>query len=522
MKDLEIDLKTEYTAAADRLIFRNKERLLDLYDEPVHTRARRAGIIRFAAIAAAAALLLSGTTAFAMSNPKVMSELRALIDRHTTDLDITDEKKDELEDLIGYWHVQTPDIASQLENLKSNSYGEVIGGLHTGDLFGVAAKDGSSNERGYVYRYDYGLTHKEDLLPEEAAAIEQSSADILLLPVDQKTGSKRSWVYVFDFEGMRILGKYNDYLGFVTNEMLEDPEYAERMPDGECCEPYKEFVQNRINYKKEHGEAPPIDKFYDVNKVECPTEGYDRDVSFLLCQFPTEMDDPIEGPQLRFVPPVSNDVTAVSSDPEVFEVKEFYFSEYGDIHPHPKLEGVNHKVGTATITVKDGGNTYLFEFRMYIDRNSYMQTSTWLNEDEYMDTDSAKVPSGDSGDDNAEEDISKRPTEGYDKDVQLILCQFPIRVNDDQTLDYHYVPPVSNDVTAISSDPEVFEIKEFYFTEYGDIHPHPSLEGVNHKVGRCTITVKDGENEYLFEFRVIIEKGEYIQSSKWLNEDEYK
>ena len=383
MKDLEIDLKTEYTAAADRLIFRNKERLLDLYDEPVHTKARRADIIRFAAIAAAAALLLSGTTAFAMSNPKVMSELRALIDRHTTDLDITDEKKDELEDLIGYWHVQTPDIASKLENLRSNSYGEVIGGLHTGDLFGVAAKDGSSNERGYVYRYDYGLTHKEDLLPEEAAAIEQSSADILLLPVDQKTGSKRSWVYVFDFEGMRILGKYNDYLGFVTNEMLEDPEYAERMPDGECCEPYKEFVQNRINYKKEHGEAPPIDKFYDVNKVECPTEG-------------------------------------------------------------------------------------------------------------------------------------------YDKDVQLILCQFPIRVNDDQTLDYHYVPPVSNDVTAISSDPEVFEIKEFYFTEYGDIHPHPSLEGVNHKVGRCTITVKDGENEYLFEFRKIIEKGEYIQSSKWLNEDEYK
>lgn len=383
MKDLEIDLKTEYTAAADRLIFRNKERLLDLYDEPVHTKARRADIIRFAAIAAAAALLLSGTTAFAMSNPKVMSELRALIDRHTTDLDITDEKKDELEDLIGYWHVQTPDIASKLENLRSNSYGEVIGGLHTGDLFGVAAKDGSSNERGYVYRYDYGLTHKEDLLPEEAAAIEQSSADILLLPVDQKTGSKRSWVYVFDFEGMRILGKYNDYLGFVTNEMLEDPEYAERMPDGECCEPYKEFVQNRINYKKEHGEAPPIDKFYDVNKVECPTEG-------------------------------------------------------------------------------------------------------------------------------------------YDKDVQLILCQFPIRVNDDQTLDYHYVPPVSNDVTAISSDPEVFEVKEFYFTEYGDIHPHPSLEGVNHKVGRCTITVKDGENEYLFEFRMIIEKGEYIQSSKWLNEDEYK
>ncbi len=383
MKDLEIDLKTEYTAAADRLIFRNKERLLDLYDEPVHTRARRAGIIRFAAIAAAAALLLSGTTAFAMSNPKVMSELRALIDRHTTDLDITDEKKDELEDLIGYWHVQTPDIASKLENLRSNSYGEVIGGLHTGDLFGVAAKDGSSNERGYVYRYDYGLTHKENLLPEEVAAIEQSSADILLLPVDQKTGSKRSWVYVFDFEGMRILGKYNDYLGFVTNEMLEDPEYAERMPDGECCEPYKEFVQNRINYKKEHGEAPPIDKFYDVNKVECPTEGYDKDVQLILCQFPIRVNDD-QTLDYHYVPPVSNDVTAISSDPEVFEVKEFYFTEYGDIHPHPSLEGVNHKVGRCTITVKDGENEYLFEFRMIIEKGEYIQSSKWLNEDEYM------------------------------------------------------------------------------------------------------------------------------------------
>ena len=383
MKDLEIDLKTEYTAAADRLIFRNKERLLDLYDEPVHTKARRAGIIRFAAIAAAAALLLSGTTAFAMSNPKVISALRALIDRHTTDLDITDEKKDELEDLIGYWHVQTPDIASQLENLKSNSYGEVIGGLHTGDLFGVAAKDGSSNERGYVYRYDYGLTHKENLLPEEVAAIEQSSADILLLPVDQKTGSKRSWVYVFDFEGMRILGKYNDYLGFVTNEMLEDPEYAERMPDGECCEPYKEFVQNRINYKKEHGEAPPIDKFYDVNKVECPTEGYDKDVQLILCQFPIRVNDD-QTLDYHYVPPVSNDVTAISSDPEVFEVKEFYFTEYGDIHPHPSLEGVNHKVGRCTITVKDGENEYLFEFRMIIEKGEYIQSSKWLNEDEYM------------------------------------------------------------------------------------------------------------------------------------------
>ena len=70
----------------------------------------------------------------------------------------------------------------------------------------------------------------------------------------------------------------------------------------------------------------------------------------------------------------------------------------------------------------------------------------------------------------------------------------------------------SEDATAVSSDPSVFEIDEIIVMNYAN---HSWINGYFHKVGTSTITITDGDQEYVLEVSVAITpRGYHIEDKR--------
>lgn len=355
MKDIEKALTTDYPEAAKGLVFENKTRITELYTEARPHRAPK----RAAAFAlAAAALITAGTTAAAFTSPDFRSALRELVGIQTRNTGISEQKADELTDMYEYLHVSTDDIARSPINIEVNKYGETLGGTRfETDLIGVVNDYGTS---GYIYRYDLGMLETSMLLTEENIAAHQSGLYDKLTAPDPETGIKRNWVYAFDEDGIEIVGKYiPSSTGFRSNKQLEDPQIRSAFSSNLPYPAYEEFVQDRIDYKLEHGEAPPIDKVEKLgyNPYGLATENMDLEYTFVI-------------PEL-----LSKEATVECNDPEFAEITDFYCAGQKTDYPCGIIYCTCHKLGSAVFTIKDGKKEYKYECSLTISNKGYYTSS---------------------------------------------------------------------------------------------------------------------------------------------------
>ena len=354
MKDIEKALETEYSDALGSVTYKNKSRLYSLYDERTRHSPTVGKIVvrRAVAIAACAALFLVTTTAFALTRrPNYIDEVRSAVAQHLGIKGASEEKIDELTKFGEKFILNSDTLEEQLENTEVNSYGEVIGSglmpLYC-DLFIVKSYSNGGKTNGYVYRYDYGFLDSNYFTNQEDAYIKHGSDQIISqLNNRAPDGYRRNWVYVYDREGMEIIGKCTKERRFYKTEELQDPTIAKQFEESEYYQAYDKFCENRTEQKKETGlgfVSPKLEFKYEP----LPTEGFTIYT---------------QGCSLDVI--TSDDAVAVSSDPSVFEVEEVMCQGSKTDSPFTWVGGYLHSIGTCTITITDGDNEYVFEIECY-------------------------------------------------------------------------------------------------------------------------------------------------------------
>ena len=271
MTSIEQTLKNEYREALSKCKFSDKRRLYKLYEAPKRTTVSRKIIISYAVLAAAIMLLLLTGAAAAYT-------LYDAVAFRTKDLDMTDEKREEMVENLEEWGMTAEDVMSRDYEIGVNENGDTYGHAFDGvDLIAVAGHESEGNPTGYVYREDFLYIQLD---PAEGAT---SIEEILQNQQDRENGKVRNWIYVYDSDGYTVIGKYiqeynysdsmiYDYdkysdeemeqllwerfqkrqewlgdfeFGFNTNEELKNPEYEKFIIYGSDYRNYVQMAQNR-------------------------------------------------------------------------------------------------------------------------------------------------------------------------------------------------------------------------------------------------------------------------------------
>lgn len=225
MKDLNQVLRDDYSDKMSSLKFSDKSKLYKLYEEPKHTPVLKKTVA--INVAMACVILACGVTATAAS-----ASFKDWVDNKTADMDITEEKRDEIAERIEAHDSHIEDIAGTNYELNVNRYGETYGTyFYAAELISVVSidKNGEIAGEGYCYWDDY------------------TDSSISLGSTVQDT-QNRNWIYVYDADGTTVLGKFvgGEYR---TNEQLEDPDYDVTIIDGSDVDEYEALCQSRINEK---------------------------------------------------------------------------------------------------------------------------------------------------------------------------------------------------------------------------------------------------------------------------------
>ncbi len=359
MKEIEKALLEDYKETLNPISFKNKGKLYSLYDEaPRHSPTiHRMVFRRAAACAACAAVLAAGTTAVALTNPDRFADIRTFLTDRLRTKGVSDDKIDEYTKFSLTVGTSTDDIAQTLETSEVNSYGEVISNDLAVfptycDLCSVRSKEAENPVTGYIYRYDLGVLNKFSLTEEEQSFLYSSTDPMYMyLKAPNSEGFVRDWVYVYDRDGTEILGKYAYKVGFYTNEELEDPEIASKYQETPHDHYYEELCTKRTEQKLATGKAFETPKI-EIKLPDLPEEGFTHFISLRT----------LEG--VLF----SEDATAVSSDPSVFEIDEIIVMNYAN---HSWINGYFHKAGTSTITITDGDQEYVLDVSVTITPRGY-------------------------------------------------------------------------------------------------------------------------------------------------------
>ena len=271
MKNIENTLTSEYREAVSALKFPDKRKLYKLYTTPTHTPVLRRVAVLYAAVTAAIILILALTGAAAFT-------LYDAVFARTQDIDITDEKREEMAERLEEWNTTPEEFANGQYEIGVNENGDTYGHFFDAvDLISVVSSNASGNITGYVYRDDFAFINMG--VEENAKSIE----DILKNQQDRDDGKVRNWIYVYDSDGYTVIGKYIeeynsgdsmiygeyteeernrileeryyerkarlgdfDY-GFKTNEELKNPEYEKFIIYGSDYRNYVQMAQNRSN-----------------------------------------------------------------------------------------------------------------------------------------------------------------------------------------------------------------------------------------------------------------------------------
>ena len=225
MKTIEQALKNEYREALSKCKFSDKRRLYKLYEAPKRTTVSRKIIISYAVLAAAIMLLLLTGAAAAYT-------LYDAVAFRTKDLDMTDEKREEMVEHLEEWNTTPEEFTTGSFPIEVNKYGETIGNMFDGvDLYKVGRHDSTIDMTGYVYWVDFNNL------------VERSN------PNNENT--LRNWVYVYNIDGDEIIGVFVEggEHGFITNEELESPDIAARLRNGDDAEEYIKMAEERLAEK---------------------------------------------------------------------------------------------------------------------------------------------------------------------------------------------------------------------------------------------------------------------------------
>lgn len=268
MKDIEKALKCEYCDALSEYKFSDKRKLYKLYTTAEHTPVIRK-------IAISYAVLIAVMLIFAITAAAAVFTLYDAVAARTKDLDITDEKREEMVENLETWGTTPEEFASTQYDIGVNENGDTYGYLFDGvDLIAVGGYGSDSDVTGYVYNDDFAFINMD--VTEGAKSIE----DILKNQQDRDDGKVRNWIYVYDSDGYTVIGKYileyssdsiiygelteeerdrileerfyerearlGDFeYGFNTNEQLKNPEYQKFIIDGSDYRKYVQMAQNR-------------------------------------------------------------------------------------------------------------------------------------------------------------------------------------------------------------------------------------------------------------------------------------
>ena len=356
MKDIEQALTQEYSNASEQLMFSDKSKLRRLYKQPEHSKIGQKIVLKTTAVIAAAAILLTGSTALALTHTEQLADIRSFMTQHLGRLNVSNDKVDEMAERYEYIRTDSDTLSGILDSSEVNSFGEIINDgdcVIYCDLFRVYS-EAPCCPIGYVYRYDLGILENIWLTPEEQNFLTSTHDPYyknMIYP--NPDGYRRNWIYVYDKEGIEVIGKCDVYHHFCTNKQLEDSENAALYRDGEYDFYYETFASDRSEHKKASGNSFQTPKL-QFETPDLPTKGFDK---FSKC---CQMDIPL-----------SEDATAVSSDPEMFEPDEVVCIGEKSDEPHSWVYGTFHKTGSCTVTITDGNTEYEFECTLKIGKFSY-------------------------------------------------------------------------------------------------------------------------------------------------------
>ena len=271
MKNIEMLLENEYRTAVLTYGFSDRRKLYKLYEAPKHTSVSRKIIISYAVLIAAIIIL-------ALTGAAAAYTLRDAVDFRTKDLDITDEKRDEMAENLEKWGMTPEEVVSGKSEIGVNENGDTYGYAFDGvDLIAVGGHDSTGDVTGYVFREDF------DFLNNDVSGNPVDIEAVLQEQRDREDGKVRNWIYVYDSDGYTVLGKYiqeynysehviygwdkmteeeydrileerfyarqerlGDFeYGFNTNEELENPEYEKFIIDGADSEEYMDMAKKR-------------------------------------------------------------------------------------------------------------------------------------------------------------------------------------------------------------------------------------------------------------------------------------
>lgn len=259
--DLEKLLSENYCDTFESLETTDKERFYQLYKEPKKSLAsKRKVYLRVALAMLLVASVAIGTVAARASDMTMRDMLAARAEKDNVHL--TDEKLDELASRMTITGAYDPDDPNGhgLSEMGDNDNGQKYGDIkYDFDLFTVSGVDSNGNDIvGYCYTDEFKYMTGD--VTSDWCMVWDFYDDVVEWQNDRDSGKLRNWVYVFEENGVRIIGKWiqsleKDYeelnekgirTGFVTNEELETGIYDDYIYDGFDSVIYEARVMEKL------------------------------------------------------------------------------------------------------------------------------------------------------------------------------------------------------------------------------------------------------------------------------------
>ena len=247
--DLEKLLRENYCDTFDSLKPVDKQSVYAVYEKKPNSKVRKRSFYLKVAIAIILlALLAVGTVTVTASNATFREKLAERAKKDNVNL--TDSELDELSSRLTQRGLL--DENEILPQMGKNENGQLYGS----DLYGfeLMAVSGRNDDIGYCYidEFEYMIGDPDYIFEVYNDAVDWQN--------DRDNGLNRNWVYVFDSDGMKIIGKYIKSikkdkeeleekrigLGFITNEELAAGEYDKYIYDGFDSVFYEAEVMERL------------------------------------------------------------------------------------------------------------------------------------------------------------------------------------------------------------------------------------------------------------------------------------
>lgn len=249
--DIENLLSTNYCNALDSMTDFEKSTMHErLNMKKTHSKTG-VRILRYRAVVFITTIFLLITGTIGAAAGIITLREKILLKAEKSGVTFTENELDEVTSNLSQ-HPSYSNADAPLPFIAENENGQKYGSIEYGlDLMTIGGIDKSGKEiQGVCYSSDFwDLT-----LPNF-----EKYTDVQEWNDAKNKGEIRNWIYVFDKDGVTIIGKYIDSniideegssvpIGFVTNEMLLTGEYDNLLYNGYDAEEYEDTVVQRTSF----------------------------------------------------------------------------------------------------------------------------------------------------------------------------------------------------------------------------------------------------------------------------------